>query len=116
MAYTVAKSFVDFISAITITDNAEDIAKTRRDAIFNLLKDEFHILEAFPMGSMMHGTGQKNIADVDVLVALHYGKHIEGKSPRQVLEGVRSHLSQIQCSARQEERASGNAVFRPCAE
>ncbi len=69
------------LEEIAIDGSLMDTANTRRDRIVELLKDEFTILEAFPTGFLVRGTALSGHADVDVIVALHYGKHIEGKEP-----------------------------------
>jgi hypothetical protein len=48
----------------------------------------FDILEAFPMGSLLSGTSLKGFADADVMLVLHYGKHVKGKTPTQLLQNV----------------------------
>ena len=52
------------------------------------------IVEAFSTRSIIRGTALKGVADVDVICALHYGKHIKNKTPQQVLESVREALSE----------------------
>lgn len=93
MPYTLLSSFDKFIENITIGGDTKKIATSRRDSIFNLLKDKFTIVEAFPTGSLLRNTGLKNVSDVDVIVVLHYGKHIENKTPKKVLETVQAALS-----------------------
>lgn len=93
MPYTVPYSFTKFFEEIAIDGALIDTANTRRDRIVELLEDGFHIMEAFPTGSLVRGTALSGRADVDVMTILHYGEHIENKSPRQVLEDVRNHLS-----------------------
>lgn len=92
MPYTVMLSFEKFIENISIAGKYEHTANGRRDRIIEMFGDKFSIVEAFPTGSLVRGTGVKNHSDVDVIVALHYGKHIEGKTPARVLEDVREHL------------------------
>jgi hypothetical protein len=59
-----------------------------------LLDKDFSILEAFPLGSLVSGTSLKGYADADVMLVLHFGNHIDGKSPAQVLQAVRDKLSE----------------------
>jgi hypothetical protein len=94
MPYTVPVSFDRFLENISLTGDHAQTAATRPDRIVELLRDTFTIVEAFPTGSLVRGTALKARADVDVMVALHYANHIEGKSPRRVLEDVREHLSE----------------------
>ena len=85
MPYTVAVSFDKFIENISLVGSQETIASKRTEGIVGLLDSSFKILEAFPMGSLMHGTALKGFADADVLVALHYGLHVGTKTPTQFL-------------------------------
>jgi hypothetical protein len=105
--YTVTVSFDRFIENISLTGDQGTTARTRRDRIVELLSDGFVISEAFPTGSLVRGTGLKGKSDVDVIVALHYGQHIKGKTPRRVLESVREHLSQYRA---QLTKKNGQAV------
>jgi hypothetical protein len=100
-------SFDRFLQNISLTGDHSTTARTRRDRIVELLSDGFTICEAFPTGSLVRGTGLKGRSDVDVIVALHYGRHIEGKSPRKVLDSVRDHLSQYRA---QLTKKNGQAV------
>lgn len=91
MPYTVAVSFDEFLSRISLTGDHSTTANARRDRIVRLLKDDFEILKAFPTGSIVRRTALKS-SDLDVIVALHYGQHVKGKTPTQVLSEVRDHL------------------------
>lgn len=93
MAYTVPFAFSQFIERISLGGTHMDVANKRRDAVMGLLSSEFEVLEAFPFGSIVRGTALKGVADVDVLVALNYGNHLKGKTPKQALEDVRTSLS-----------------------
>jgi len=92
--YTVAVSFDGFIENISISGNQADTAQSRCQSIVDLLSNEFDILEAFPMGSLMSGTSLKSYADADVMLVLHYGKHVKHKTPTQLLQDVRDKLSE----------------------
>lgn len=93
MAYTVGYAFAGFLDRIAIKGPLMDTANTRRDRIVELLGSTFDILHAFPTGSLVRGTALKRHADVDVMVVLHYSKHIANQTPKQVLEDVRAQLS-----------------------
>lgn len=45
------------------------------------------------MGSLANGTALKGFADADVMLVLHYGNHLLGKTPTQLLQDVRDKLS-----------------------
>lgn len=94
MPYLMSSSFDKFIENITIGGDTKKVATARRDAIIELLKEKFTILDSFPTGSLVRNTGLKNSSDADVIVVLHYGKHVENKTPRQLLESVQSALGE----------------------
>lgn len=94
LPYTAAVSFDKFIDNISVSGSLSETANSRSQSIVNLLNKDFSILEAFPLGSLVSGTALKGYADADVMLVLHYGKHIEGKSPTQVLQNVRDKLSE----------------------
>ncbi|CAM5225979.1 SMODS domain-containing nucleotidyltransferase [Alishewanella longhuensis] len=93
MPYTVPVSFDRFIENISVSGNQSETANSRSQSIVNLLDKDFSILEAFPLGSLVSGTSLKGYADADVMLVLHFGNHIDGKSPTQVLQAVRDKLS-----------------------
>lgn len=92
MPYLVSTSFDKFIENITVGGDPKKTATARRDSIMDLLKEKLEILDAFPTGSLVRNTALKNSSDVDVVIVLHYGKHIENKTPKQLLESVQSAL------------------------
>lgn len=94
MPYTIPVSFDKFIENISVSGNQSETASSRSQSIVNLLDKEFSILEAFPLGSLVSGTSLKGHADADVMLVLHYGNHIDGNSPTQVLQAVRDKLSE----------------------
>lgn len=93
MAYLVSTSFDNFIKKISIDTDARRVADARKSAISDLLKDSLTILDIFETGSLVRGTGLKAISDADVVVVLHYGRHLEHKTPLQALNVVRDALS-----------------------
>jgi hypothetical protein len=93
LAYTVEGAFTAFYEAINLDGDHRQTANARRDALVALLKEKFDVLEAFATGSIPRFTALNRSADLDVIVALHYGKHIQGKSPSAVLQQVRDALS-----------------------
>lgn len=105
MAYAVGAAFDEFRQAIELPGDYREIAASRRDQLVSLLKNDFEILEAFPSGSIPRFTAIKGYADLDVIVALHYGKHIEGKKPSQVLQAIQSCLSNYRTGVRRNGQA-----------
>jgi tRNA nucleotidyltransferase (CCA-adding enzyme) len=88
MPYTVPASFNKFIENVSLTGDHKETATARKDRVVPLLSNSFTILDAFATGSIQRGTALKTIADLDVMVVLHWSKHIKGKSPEQVLQDV----------------------------
>ncbi|MCX5745745.1 MAG: nucleotidyltransferase [Proteobacteria bacterium] len=93
MPYTVNASFQGFFETITIGGDLKATAKARRDKIAELLAGKFSTLDVIATGSLVRGTALRGVSDADVLVVLHYGKHVEGKGPTAVLEAVRHALA-----------------------
>lgn len=105
MAYTVAVSFDKFRENIELTGDHRDTANKRKDDIVESLKNDFTILEAFPSGSIPRYTAVTGYADLDVIVVLHYGKHIKDKKPSQVLQAVRDTLAEYKTNVRKNGQA-----------
>jgi hypothetical protein len=105
MAYTVPASFQSFFDNINLNGDHHEIASARRDRIVSLLGREFEILDAFATGSISNYTAVKGHADLDVMVVLHWGKHVKDKRPSEVLAVVQEHLSEFRTG-----RRNGQAV------
>ncbi len=105
MAYTVAVSFDKFRENIELTGDHRDTANRRKDDIVESLKNDLTILEAFPSGSIPRYTAVTGYADLDVIVVLHYGKHIKDKKPSQVLQAVRDTLAEYKTNVRKNGQA-----------
>jgi hypothetical protein len=94
LPYTIPVSFDKFIENISVSGSQSETANSRSQSIVNLLDKEFTILEAFPLGSLVSATSLKGYADADVMLVLHFGNHIDGNSPADVLKAVRDKLSE----------------------
>lgn len=105
MAYTVNYSFTEFYNSINLDGDKRDIANSRKDHIQELLSKNLDIIESFASGSIPRFTALKNHSDVDVIVALNYSKHIENKTPTQVLQNVRDVLGGYKTSVRKNGQA-----------
>lgn len=105
MPYTVSVSFDEFVTNISLTGDHHDVADARKERVVSLLKNDFTILDSFPSGSIPKNTAIKGYADLDVLVVLHYGKHIKNKSPEQVLQDVRDALGKYRTNVRKNGQA-----------
>lgn len=105
MPYTVAVSFDKFYENINLDGDYRNAANLRRDDIVKKLGKDFHILEAFSTGSIPKYTALEGHADLDVMVALNYGKHIKDKTPTQVLQAVRDSLAGWKTNTRRNGQA-----------
>lgn len=105
MAYTVEAGFDALHDAINLSGDHREIANTRKDDVVSTLKKSFEILDAFSAGSIPKFTALAKHADLDVIVVLHYGKHIEGRTPTQVLQAVRDALAEWRTGARRNGQA-----------
>lgn len=105
MALTVQAAFDQFYQRINLDTDLRKTANSRRDRLVALLEKTFSIVEAFPTGSIPRFTALKAYADVDVIIALHYGKHIKGKQPSQVLQAVRDALAEYRTNVRKNGQA-----------
>jgi hypothetical protein len=105
MPYTVAVSFDQFFDQINLGGDHRSTANGRRDDIVSKLSKSFDIVEAFSTGSIPKYTALRQHADLDVMVALHYEKHIKDKTPTQVLQNVRDALSQWRTGVRRNGQA-----------
>jgi hypothetical protein len=105
MAYTVSMSFTEFVSGISLSSDHHETANARRERIVSLLSNDFKILDSFATGSIPRLTALKSRADLDVMVVLHFGKHIQGKNPSQVLQAVRESLAEYRTGVRRNGQA-----------
>lgn len=105
MAYTVPAAFDQFYNAINLAGDHRNTANARRDRLVSLLSNAFDVLEAFGTGSIPKLTALKGHADLDIMVVLHYGKHIKGRTPAQVLQDVRDALGEYRTNVRKNGQA-----------
>lgn len=105
MAFTVSAAFDQFYGNINLSGDHRDTANGRRDHIVSLLKKNLDVLEAFPSGSIPRFTAVRGYADVDVIAALHYSKHIKDKTPAQLLQSVRDTLAEYKTGVRKNGQA-----------
>lgn len=106
MPYSVNYSFELFRQAIEPPPYDKDTAIARREQLTGLLKRNLEVLDAFPSGSLPKFTAIKDHADLDIMVVLHYSKHIKDRNPSEVLLAVREVLSEY----RTDVRRNGQAV------
>jgi len=105
VVWTVNAGFEAFYNAINLSGDHRSTANTRRDSVVKALSNNLQIIESFNSGSIHRYTALKGYADLDVIVALHYGKHIEGKTPQQVLQLVRDALGEHKNNVRKNGQA-----------
>lgn len=105
MAYTVETSFNQFFDAINLGGDHRGTANSRRDNIVSMLEKKFTIIESFASGSIPKFTALKDRSDLDVIVALHYGKHIANRTPTEVIQSVRDALSTYRTNVRKNGQA-----------
>ena len=105
MPSTVPTSFNKFVENISLTGDHKETATARKDRVVSLLSNSFTILDAFATGSIPRGTALKTVADLDVMVVLHWSKHIKGKSAEQVLQDVRDALGEYRTNVRKNGQA-----------
>jgi hypothetical protein len=105
MSYTVPVSFDKFVENISLTGDHHEVADARKDRVVSLLGNSFTILDSFSSGSIPRFTALKGHADLDVIVVLHWEKHIKGKSPEQVLQNVRDALGEYRTNVRKNGQA-----------
>jgi hypothetical protein len=102
---TVAASFEKFRENIELSGDHRGKAAARRDHLVELLGKNFDIIEAFPSGSIPRYTALRDHADLDIIVALHHGKHIKNKKPSEVLQAVRDCLGGSKTNVRKNGQA-----------
>jgi len=105
MPYTVAVSFDKFRENIELSVDYREVAKKRQDRLVSLLEKDFEIIETFQTGSVPRFTAIKEHADLDIMVVLHYSKHISGKKPSQVLQSIRDTLGDYKTGVRKNGQA-----------
>ncbi len=105
MPYTVAVSFDNFYQNINLSGSHRDTANRRRDDIVSSLKKNFDVIESFATGSIPRYTALSGHADLDVIIALHYSKHIKDKKPSEVLQSVRDVLAEYKTNVRKNGQA-----------
>lgn len=105
MAYHVPYAFNVFFDNINLRGDHRSTASARKERLVSLLGKEFEILEAFPTGSIPRYTAVRDHADLDVMVVLHWGKHIKDKKPSEVLKTVQKCLAEFRTGVRRNGQA-----------
>lgn len=105
MPFTVAISFDEFLKNIEPPAYQRATATTRKNHLISLLETSFDIVNSFATGSLPRFTAVKEHADLDIIVVLHFGKHIKDKSPSQVLADVRKALAGWRTTLRRNGQA-----------
>lgn len=105
MPYTVSTSLDQFYNAINLGSDHRELANTRRTSIVTLLESKLTVVDSFTSGSIPKFTALKGHADLDIIVQLHWKKHIDGKTCTQVLAEVRAALAGKSNSVRRNGQA-----------
>jgi len=105
LAYSVDAAFNQFYDAINLNGDHKAMANQRKDHLIRLLNNRFNVVDSFGTGSITKMTALHGHADIDVMVVLHYGKHIVGKLPSEVLKNVRDSIA-----TKTDVRRNGQAV------
>lgn len=103
--FHVDTAFEEFHAAIALSGDHHALANSRAEWIVRQLRGSFEVLDHFTMGSIPKYTALSGHADLDVLVVLHFGKHIKGKCPGRVLIDVRKALGPRAGSPRRNGQA-----------
>lgn len=105
MPHTVTYSFDLFRQNIEPPSYQRETATPRKNHIVSLLEESFEIIDSFPTGSLPRYTAVKGYADLDIMIVLHYGKHIKNRKPSEVLLSVRERLSEYRTNVRRNGQA-----------
>lgn len=105
MAVTVDDAFKQFHATINLSGDHRATANARKDWIVSRLRPTFTIVDAFAFGSIPKFTALSGHADADVLVVLHYGKHLKDRQPATVLSNVKTALGNVSSSVRRNGQA-----------
>ena len=105
MPFTVTYSFDKFRENIEPRSYSREIATNRKNHLVSLLENDFEILDSFAMGSLPRYTAVKDHADLDIMVVLHYGKHVKDKLPSDILQSVRDCLGHRYTNVRKNGQA-----------
>lgn len=106
-ALFVPAAFKQFLANISLPGNHRATANTRQSTIVGRLRKDFVVVEDFTSGSIPRYTALKGYGDLDLMVALHYGLHVEHRTPTQLLSVVQRSLSP---HYRATTRTNGQAV------
>lgn len=105
MPYLISTAFDGYYSAINLPGDHRTAANSRKEWIVTRLRTRFEIVDSGTIGSVPRFTALRDKADVDVLVALHHGRHVRGRTPQQLLSHVRMALGPMAGSVRRNGQA-----------
>lgn len=94
MPYSVAYSFDKFRENIEPPNYDRETATKRKEHLISLVQNDFEVLDAFASGSLPRYTAVKDHTDLDIIVVLHYSKHIKDKKPSEILQAIRDCLGE----------------------
>jgi tRNA nucleotidyltransferase (CCA-adding enzyme) len=105
VAYTVDAAFSQFHDAINLSGDHREKSNIRKDDVVASLEKTFTILDAFGTGSIPRYTALSKACDLDVIVVLHWEKHVKDKTPEQLLQSVRDALAKYKTNVRKNGQA-----------
>lgn len=105
MPFTVPVSFDEFRKSIEPPAYQRATATARKNHLVSMLEGDFDILDSFSTGSLPRFTAVRGHADLDIIVVLHYSKHIKGRQPSQVLAAVRKTLGESTTTVKRNGQA-----------
>jgi hypothetical protein len=105
MPHTVDASFDRFHEAINLVGDYRNTAKARRERVVSLLSRRFEVEDAFVTGSIPRLTALRGETALDVMVVLHYSRHIQDRTPTQVLDSIRDALAAYRTATRRNGQA-----------
>jgi Second Messenger Oligonucleotide or Dinucleotide Synthetase domain len=105
MAFLVDTAFTQFHNKINLSGDHRADANRRKDWVVSRLNTHFTILDAFSFGSIPKFTALREHADADVMVVLHWSKHIKDRQPATVLLNVKNALGTTAASVRRNGQA-----------
>jgi hypothetical protein len=105
MPYTAEVAFDQFYEEINLTGDFRSVATGRRENVVGALDKTLTIVDSFSTGSIPRYTALKGAADLDLMVVLHYTKHVAGKTPTELLQSIRDVLGLWKTGARRNGQA-----------
>jgi hypothetical protein len=109
-AHTLWSAFDQFVDRISVARIGADVLRSRPRGVIDFLQNSgFTIVNHFPSGSLSRGTAIRRHSDLDLMVVLHRRRHVDGKSPSELLHDAHAALAGYR-QATAQVRENGQAV------